>query len=315
MNGSSPRLKGRAAAVFESYFGGRAHQLHPEDREAAEAFWTSLGELDAPDAPFTLPERPMRSRVLAMASLAAMIVVLACGGWLVSGHFRNGPEFYHTKRGQTSTLALDDGSSVRLGADSLVQVAYEAGVRRVILESGDAIFEVAKDPARPFIVETPSGEVKALGTTFMVRLLPDQARLTVIEGTVKVTPDPDTTGAAPISRIATTGEQVEFGVVEPREGASRQAFVGNVEPVDIPRATGWTRGMLYFRGESLSEAISVANRYAEHPLRMPEPAAADIPVFAAIRVGDTSALSAILEDPTGSGENTSPPKRAADQRD
>ena len=92
--------------------------------------------------------------------------------------------------GASETFVLDDGSFVRLARGSRLEQGRDGGERRVQLE-GRALFAVAHDEERPFIVESDGVETRVLGTRFEVRPLPGgEQRVTVLEGRVEVrTPD------------------------------------------------------------------------------------------------------------------------------
>src|SRR3546814_16085472 len=86
-------------------------------------------------------------------------------------------------KGERRTVRLADGTAITLNTDSAVRVGYVADRRLVRLLRGQALFEVAKDPHRPFVVQAGAKQITALGTIFEVRLL-DSARMTVplVEG-------------------------------------------------------------------------------------------------------------------------------------
>jgi transmembrane sensor len=76
-----------------------------------------------------------------------------------------------TKKAQITTSTLDDGTEVTLNAHSNIQVSFYRNRRHVHLHQGEAIFKVAKDPNRPFVVETDSTRITVLGTRFSVNKL------------------------------------------------------------------------------------------------------------------------------------------------
>lgn len=295
MTRGSTRLGTRTGAVFRQFFGERADSLHPEDRAAAARFWEELGRLDPPAA------EPVRTRRapgwIAAATAAALILFAVPVGLLTMVERSPGGAAYASGQGEIRSLALSDGSQVQLGAQSRIELHFSRDERRIQLLAGEAIFEVSSDPERPFIVETTAGEVRALGTAFMVRLGHGAARLVVIEGTVRVVPRVPEKGADRVSRVADAGEEVSFGAKPADSSGTSQAFVTAEGPADVARSTAWTRGMLYFNGEPLGEVIAVVNRYAERPVALGDDRFADTPVYAAIRVGDTSAVEAIIANP------------------
>ncbi|HYG28420.1 MAG TPA: FecR domain-containing protein, partial [Caulobacteraceae bacterium] len=91
-----------------------------------------------------------------------------------------------TALGERRVVALEDGSRVELNTDSRIEVAYAEDQRRIVLLKGEALFEVAKDPSRPFVVMANGAEVRAIGTAFNIRLREKLVELTVTEGVVSV---------------------------------------------------------------------------------------------------------------------------------
>src|SRR5579862_4572198 len=100
----------------------------------------------------------------ASASLLAAVVLLT-----TSIGINSAPTTIATRHGEQQTVTLEDGSKMYLNTDSTARVAFSASERRVELPSGEAYFEVTKDPRRPFIVHAGSTDVRVVGTKFSVR--------------------------------------------------------------------------------------------------------------------------------------------------
>src|SRR4029077_5426176 len=94
------------------------------------------------------------SILLATAALATYI--LTSGG------------VYATALGEQRSLALSDGSTVQLDSLSKIRIRYGEHDRPVVLLQGQALFHVAKDTTRPFIVDIGQTRVRAVGTQFDV---------------------------------------------------------------------------------------------------------------------------------------------------
>jgi transmembrane sensor len=149
-----------------------------------------------------------------------------------------------TGAGETQAVTLADGSRVELDAKSAIAVNYAGTERRIALLEGEAWFEVAPDPARPFVVAAGSGAVTALGTAFDVAVEGERVRVIVGEHRVKV----ENGGAA----------------VVVQEG-ERSAFSGGAQAspparTDVARATGWRRGRLIFSDAPLGEVVATLSR-------------------------------------------------------
>lgn len=158
-----------------------------------------------------------------------------------------------TSVAKRQTLFLADGTKVELNAQT--SIAIEAGrtERRVRLAGGEAFFSVKKDPARPFIVETPAGSVRVTGTKFNVHTEPRSAlEVTVVEGSVQVRPgELFGTASAPVSLSA--GDQLNAG----KDGVSIKALSATA----MQDALAWRQGEIVFENVPLSEAL---NRFAHY---------------------------------------------------
>jgi transmembrane sensor len=169
---------------------------------------------------------------------------------------------YKTRVGQQRTITLDDGTRVSLNTHSRIVVAYDAEERRVRLERGEGLFEVAKDAHRPFVVQSGDEEVRALGTTFLVRKEAATLAVTLLEG-----------------RVALTSKRTRPRLLAPGERVTVRADA--VAALDRPRVeslTAWRRGEVMFDDASLYEAISEMNRYGDIQLVVEDPALAQLRV-------------------------------------
>ena len=113
---------------------------------------------------------------------------------------------------ETRAVPLADGSTVTLGARSSVEVRYDGDARKVVLEEGQAFFEVAHDETRPFTVLAGNAEIRVTGTKFDVRRSGDDVQIAVLEGRVELRKRPVLPIArqANASRVLTAGEKSEL---------------------------------------------------------------------------------------------------------
>lgn len=133
-------------------------------------------------ASFRGEERPKANRSVRLASmLAASILITLASGWF---YLQRG--VYTTDTGEQRSLALADGSTVELNSRSRIKVQYTEHERRIDLLEGQALFHVAKNKARPFIVQTGNTRVRAVGTAFDVYKASSGTVVTVVEGRVAV---------------------------------------------------------------------------------------------------------------------------------
>jgi transmembrane sensor len=138
------------------------------------------------------PRRTRRIRTWWLRAAAAAVVLIGISALLRSLN-RPAPPLalreFRTERGQRAELRLSDGSRVTLGVDSRLRwpSGIEDGARDVYL-NGEALFDVAHDGRHPFRVHTMSGVVEDIGTRFVVRAYPGDARalVAVKEGAVAI---------------------------------------------------------------------------------------------------------------------------------
>ena len=108
-------------------------------------------------------------------------MVLAIGGAV----FWNGQGLYTTAVGEQRVIQLADGSNVSLDTDSRIRVRFAGAERRLELERGQALFDVADD-GRPFVVVAGDTSITAVGTVFDVRRHSDGVKVTLVSGVVDV---------------------------------------------------------------------------------------------------------------------------------
>lgn len=192
---------------------------------------------------------------------------------------------YRTGVGQRSTVNLPDGSVVELNTDSLIQVNYSEAGRDVILLRGEALFEVAKDASRPFVVEADGKLITAIGTSFSVRRSDDEVRVTLIEGIVTVDKESGDDANAASTKQMRPGEQlVALGDLP---------FKVNV--INTATVTSWKDGRLIFDNEPLGMIVDEVNRYSTRKLVVSDPALADMRVSGIFQVGSIDSFAAALE--------------------
>lgn len=219
-------------------------------------------------------------------ALAAVLCVAAGIGvwWQFGGVERTG---HATALGETQRVALADGSVLQLSSDSRVDVVYSRRKRSVSLTQGEAFFEVASDPDRPFAVEADGRRVVAVGTRFSVRRGETEMRVAVTEGRVRLE-DAAQRGAPTMlvgGMLAIVGSE---GV---------RLHQQSIEEMDD--LLSWRDGLLVFRGTPLSEAVAEFNRYNAHKLVVDDPQVASIPVGGSFRWANTDAFVRVLEQGFG----------------
>jgi transmembrane sensor len=272
------RLQGEAATgddwlAFERWL--QASPAHAGAYERLEALWI---DLDYAPVARELGGRPLlaarrrrargatgktgrRAWPVAGAAIAAGLVAAVGIG------LRTAPgaasQTYRTAAGQTRQVVLADGTRVRLNAASKITVNLGRDARRVQMGDAEAVFDVAHDAARPFLIAVGDRQVRVVGTEFNLRHRADKVALTVRRGVVEVRP----AGApqAQPTRV-TVGEELTH-----TEGQN-----GSILKVsDSAAAFAWTSGQLIYRDQPLSDVAADLSRRFAVPVR-----AADAPTAA-----------------------------------
>jgi transmembrane sensor len=183
-----------------------------------------------------------------------------------------GATSYGTGVGEQRLVVLDDGTRLTLNTATRVQVNLRAHSRSVSVEDGEALFEVAKDPSRPFVVRVGGSEVRALGTVFSVRFTPRQAgasdvAVTLIEGQVSVHPEtyPDGTKSSQSGQlILHPGERARLAAAAASGRQAAKSPLVDHPPVD--QLVAWKRGDAVFDDVPLEQAVAEMNRYSRTPI-------------------------------------------------
>lgn len=217
--------------------------------------------------------------------LAASLVIgiaVTTGWWLM----RQGQESYATTLGRIERVPLADGSQVTLNTNSKLEVTLTDLQRRIDLREGEAFFDVAKDPSRPFVVYAGKQRVIAVGTKFSVWKTGSSARVVVVEGRVRV----ETLG-----EDSRSTHPAELGAGEVARVDAAGVMVTNP---DLPRAEAslaWRSGYLSFGDTSLSEAVGEFNRYNARQLIIADPAIAQLRIGVNLRMNNVDAFVRVLE--------------------
>lgn len=187
---------------------------------------------------------------------------------VVTGEWPFGPEVesFATRKGESRLVTLQDGSVVELNTRSRVEVHFTKADRRIRLLDGEAYFDVAPDPQRPFIVDTEQARVRAVGTEFNVRLRAADVAVTVVEGQVLVSQRSARGDHAPIGWEAMIGQNEQAVVGRP--GRAESAAVPETRPVAVEPFVSWRENKLVFEATPLIEVIGDFNRYNQMELRI-----------------------------------------------
>lgn len=247
--------------------------LEKLDAERLHSIEALITKVDPRVAPLTMRRAPaaVRSRRRRWAALAAGILVTSAGALVWYAH----PGFheFETATGEQRTFELEDGSVVSLNTHSRVAVRLAAHAREVRLLRGEALFHVAHDPSRPFLVSTDDAVVQAVGTQFDVYRRDDGTVVAVLEGRVNVT-----TAAPPAASGSAAAPAAGRGV--PRAdavrslGANQEAQVSHEGSVrirevnNVSDTVAWRERRLIFHDQTLEQIVGEFNRYRTLPIRL-----------------------------------------------
>jgi transmembrane sensor len=209
------------------------------------------------------PNRPPIQRVRLRWAAAALVA----GGAIYIGVMTwRGPGSISTVRGEIRLVPLADGSAVTLNTESKLAIEYTKGERDVELLAGEALFNVAKDHTRPFIVHAGNTRVRAVGTSFSVRKISDDdVKVLVREGVVEVTRGDG------VQVAALRGGADSQILAQPRAAGS----VIPIAPAQVDRELAWQQGMISLDGRTLREAVEEFARYSPTRIVIEDPALAD----------------------------------------
>ena len=261
------------------------HAAHEEHARA----WRQLGMLDQRFSVASGPARAallqsrasVRRRVRKLGNgLASIVAVIGLA--LFAGE-RYVPLDYwladqRTATGEQRTLRLSDGTVINLNTHSAVDVRFDEKQRRVILQDGEILVETGHGDARPFIVETREGRLRALGTRFLVKREAQGTRLSVLKSAVAAHPQ-----SSADEQILQEGQQVLM----------RSHGLDPIAALNLG-ADAWTRGMLVVDNARLEDLVHELGRYRRGHLGV-APEVADLRITGSFPLNDTNlALSALL---------------------
>lgn len=221
-------------------------------------------------------------------SAAAAGMLLAVGVGFCLKTFLSGPgNNYSTPIGGVASIPLGDGSKMTLNTDRKVRVALTEKERRIELQTGEAFFDVAKDPSRPFIVEAGDKRITAIGTAFSVRRDGKKVQVVVTEGKVRVE---DREGRVQEELLAA-------GTV--LRTAHDSQLVQKATPQKAAEALSWRSGYLTFDETSLADAVAEFNRYQTQRIVIEDPKLAALRINGKFRSTNAEDFVQLLEDGFG----------------
>lgn len=292
----------------------------PEHGKVLRSYCSMWSEMDsllnripvASDRPGRTPAAGYFSRPRVLAALAFGACVIALGALLAVGlkvddhapATASSESLYITGVGMQRLVRLSDGSTVHLNTNSIIGVQYSESRRSIKLLQGEAKFNVAHDPGRPFVVQANTSVVKAVGTEFVVRLTSDSIVVTVTDGRVQLSKRPETPAADAGVRQSPKEESTSAEVV--LVGAGEEATISQqdgttlsaprkVSTEELTRQLSWLDGELKFDNARLEDVVAEINRYVPNRILIEDGELRDVRISGRFKIGDSEAMFDAIE--------------------
>ena len=324
------RLSEQAAEELKAW--ARRSDFHQAYLAKLARNWDAMGELEELAVLFPLPEKEYDQRIAAdgrpaakpfwhwtgwglglPAGLAATVLLGLLVIWPAAMPEQ---QRFVTGVGEQARHTLADGTVITLNTQSVVKVDYRGEHRKITLTRGEANFDVAKDPNRPFVVYAGEGLVWAVGTAFNVYLNRGGVDVMVSEGRVKVFTDVIPEQAMPALRVDLSAEASVANRLSVNQSAQpatemlvaagealqyRQHIeqLAELEPDTLKQKLAWQQGSLVFKGETLEQALTEISRYTEQALVIVDPSIKNTRIGGHFKTDNIDALLLSLSESFG----------------
>ncbi len=262
-------------------------------------------QLRTPPSPAVAGTRWLRWQTAAVTLATLGVLVF---GLLALWNLRPGANVFHpgdtvvvhleTRHGEQQTQRLADDSLLHLNTDTAVTIRFSKTERLVVLNRGEAVFEVAHERDRAFRVVAGAAQIVAIGTKFNVRLQQQLTVVTVVQGRVAVGPPPlpgrTDTNAHPAPESVQLGANQQVSV-----GTGVWPAMAMAMAIDADRTTAWLHRQIMFEHEPLEQVASEFNRYAQTPIEITTPALRAVEISGVFATDDTDAFIAFLRSLDG----------------
>lgn len=241
---------------------------------------------------------PMLTPIFKPFLLAASISFIAIFIWLAMP-MNVEKNSYATLIGQQIDVTFSDGSIIHLNTNSRIKTEFSDEKRIIKLIKGEALFEVAHDPNRPFIVYAGDRLVQAIGTKFVVHLESENVQVTVTHGKVKMSKVALNTTLSDIKEMNSATIQTDDIFIAKGEkviaDSNQTPTLTHIKPENIKRELSWLDGKLVFVNERLFDVIKEINRYDDIEIVLKEPSLHDMRISGRFDLGDSEALIEAIE--------------------
>jgi transmembrane sensor len=227
--------------------------------------------------------RPIFIRVAAVLAVAAML------GGVAANYFSGAStKVYATDLGKRGKIVLSDGSQIELNTNTVLRAAVDPAGRKVWLDKGEAFFQIAHDPAHPFVVMADSRRVTVLGTKFLMRRDTDRLEVAVVEGRVRL----DAANGSPSQTALLTSGDAAIATATSTSVARKTAQY-------LAGELGWRRGVLVFDNTTLADAASEFNRYNREKIVVADPSVARLTIGGTFPLNNVELFVRIARDVLG----------------
>ena len=229
---------------------------------------------------------PRKMRAMPRAGMLAALAATIIFAWFAAPDVIVRFNADHmTGTAEQKVITLSDGSTVRLAPESALSFADTPKERGITLLSGEAYFDVIRDPARPFTVAAEAASVTVLGTGFNVRLGAEATDVAVKHGRVRV----DAESGAKDSATLEAGQWA-------RVSADGRTLRGAIDPDAVG---GWTESRIVAIDRRLSDVLADLRRYYAGTIILTGEALAQRSVTGVFDVSDPVAAASVIVQPHG----------------
>jgi len=225
--------------------------------------------------------QPDRTRTIWMrrAAVAAVFVIL---GGVAASYFAQTPQSaertYSTVVGEHKTLALADGSQIEMNTNTVLRANLSGGKRQVVLERGEAYFQIKHDAAHPFTVYASGHRIVDLGTKFLVKTAPNRVEVALVEGRARV----DSNGDSEHSALLKPGDVAVAT-------ATSISVIKKTQPT-LAKELAWRQGNLVFDNTALADVAAEFNRYNRQKIVISDPKVARLTIVGTFPANDVEAI-------------------------
>lgn len=279
-----------------------ADKRHPIALNAMADVWDGMDEVLSKISDDNITTKislwPVLKPIFKPIALAASVSFFAIFIWLAI------PEnvqknSYATLVGQQMDATFDDGSIIHLNTNSRIETEFSDDKRIIKLIKGEALFEVAHDPNRPFIVYAGDRLVQAIGTKFVVHLDFEDIQVTVTDGKVKMSKVALNTELSDIKALTNATMKKDDVYIAKGEKVNvengQAPKLTHIKPENINRELSWLEGKLIFDNEALFDVIEEINRYVNVQIVLKDPSLHNIPISGRFDLKDSDALIEAIE--------------------